>query len=634
VLRALKPWLGRIRERKADPAAAVAACDAAIADCGSLVELHALRSLSLARLKHDAAAEPDFRLALPHRRENPKYLITFAESLVRLGRYGEAIELFESAIAIEPRPKWSDRLVELLLGVGDYVRASATLERMIESEPRQEARERHRDVVSRLQADREAGVSPTVKAVYGEALECLRWGHPVRANTLLESVVRACPVYAPAWVALRGARLAGGRDEAAARVEAEWTSSQPTAAHVARAGCGRRLSPRGLLFDTDERFAVVRKETALTAATSPEALRTVADSYWIADPGGTTVTHRPFIDLGDGAEGQVVQYQTAPTFMASIRHAMVVGRGAVLTAKGHFVEDLHVVHRMDKYSAQRHGAEVVFDREAYFGGLCPVTFFDRDALLLAGPTDLSFGDWVMNFPPRLAVAAAAGLDCPIVVNRHILPQYVDMLEALGVNRERLLFHDPAGVSVFPRLYVPSWPAGDRLRPMKGWNDVYRSLAMPGGPSKDLRLYLSRSHNARRQLLNEPEICQIFARHGFQVVYPERLPLAETIDLFSRAAVVAAPYGSALRNIAFAPSHPVALVLMPPSSRVFRYGAALWLAEAGARLAFVPSVPADPLPFAEDELPNQGLSKAPWVVAAREVERAIALVLAAASKMPA
>jgi capsular polysaccharide biosynthesis protein len=633
VLRALKPWLGRIRELKADPAAAVAACDAAIEDCGSLVELHALRSLYLARLKHDAAAEPDFRLALPHRRESPKYLITFAESLIRLGRYGEAIELFESAIAIEPRPKWSDRLVELLLGVGDYVRAAATLERMIESEPSQEARERHRDVVSRLQADREAGVPRTVKAVYGEALECLRRGHPMRAETLLESVVRACPGYAPAWVALRGARRAGGRAEAAARVEAEWTSAQPAAAHVARAGCGRRLSPRGLLFDTDERFAVARKEDALTAATSPEALRTAEDGYWIADPGGTTVTHRPFLDLGDGAEGQVVQYQTAPTFVASIRHAMLVGRGAILTANGHFVEDLHLVQRIHKYSAQRDGAEVVFDREAYFGGLCPVTFFDRDALLLAGPTDTSFGDWMMNFPPRLVVAAAAGLDCPIVVNRHILPQYVNLLEALGVSRERLLFHDPTGVSVFPRLYVPSWPAGDRLRPMKGWFDVYNSLAIPGAPNEDLRLYLSRDNNARRQLLNEPEICQIFARHGFQVVYPERLPLAETVDLFSRAAIVAAPYGSALRNIAFAPSHPVALVLMPPSSRVFRYGAALWLAETGARLAFVRGMPVDPLPFAEDDLPDHTPSSASWVVAVSEVERAIALVLGAAG-MPA
>jgi capsular polysaccharide biosynthesis protein len=42
----------------------------------------------------------------------------------------------------------------------------------------------------------------------------------------------------------------------------------------------------------------------------------------------------------------------------------------------------------------------------------------------------------------------------------------------------------------------------------------------------------------RRLLNHEEIAETAARHGFEIVCCEKLPLAEQVKLFSEAAVIA------------------------------------------------------------------------------------------------
>ena len=206
----------------------------------------------------------------------------------------------------------------------------------------------------------------------------------------------------------------------------------------------------------------------------------------------------------------------------------------------------------------------------------------------------------------------------MLVNREIPDQYLDMLAALGVPRERVLFHDVSGVSVFPRLYAPSWPMLHRDHPMKGCYDIYRR-AWRGAPAAAERplLYLARDEVANRRLLNEAEVRSAFERRGFTVVHPERLGFDQTLELFAQPSCVAGPYGSAFRNIVFSNPAPLCLAIMPPYGEDYMPGVALWIGMLGGRLAYVRGAGVG------EGHPNL----APWTAPLDDVGRALDRVLA-------
>ena len=65
-----------------------------------------------------------------------------------------------------------------------------------------------------------------------------------------------------------------------------------------------------------------------------------------------------------------------------------------------------------------------------------------------------------------------------------------------------------------------------------------------------RIYLTRSGMPTRRLLNETAAEQIFERHGFTIVRPELLTVAQQMALASNALLIAGPAGSAMFNLAF------------------------------------------------------------------------------------
>ncbi len=69
-----------------------------------------------------------------------------------------------------------------------------------------------------------------------------------------------------------------------------------------------------------------------------------------------------------------------------------------------------------------------------------------------------------------------------------------------------------------------------------------------------KLYLSRRRVKKRQMENEEACEALFVRHGFTVVHPQELPLADQIQLFSNATHIAGPVGSAVHNVVFS-QHP-------------------------------------------------------------------------------
>jgi hypothetical protein len=78
--------------------------------------------------------------------------------------------------------------------------------------------------------------------------------------------------------------------------------------------------------------------------------------------------------------------------------------------------------------------------------------------------------------------------------------------------------------------------------------ILRNLAVTDG-GRRRKIYLGRKGRIRG-LANEPEIARFMVRHGFEIVYPEKLSFEEQVRTFRDASCVAGPSGAALTNIMF------------------------------------------------------------------------------------
>ena len=102
-----------------------------------------------------------------------------------------------------------------------------------------------------------------------------------------------------------------------------------------------------------------------------------------------------------------------------------------------------------------------------------------------------------------------------------------------------------------------------------------------------RIFLSR-RQARRGCRNLDEVEALFAAYGFEILYPEDLPLPAQIKMFRQAEVIAGFAGSGMFNMQFCPTPRHVIVLAPtsyPSRNEYMICAA-----AGHRLDYVWSTP--------------------------------------------
>jgi len=89
----------------------------------------------------------------------------------------------------------------------------------------------------------------------------------------------------------------------------------------------------------------------------------------------------------------------------------------------------------------------------------------------------------------------------------------------------------------------------------------RAAAVPGHSALE-RVYLSRTGQAIRPLANEGELIAALAAHGFAIVAPEALALADQVRVVRDARVLVVPGGSGLFNAVFAASAAFVLDIEP------------------------------------------------------------------------
>lgn len=459
-----------------------------------------------------------------------------------------------------------DGFVEFLIGDGDHRSAVEVAAEAFAEKPSAPRRRLHALALELLARDADRGIGPAAKSAFRRAARRMlqeRWADAARR---LERVVARAPAFAAAWASLRAARLLEGSAEKADAVLGRWRAARPADGALIDAVAALPVSRRGLLFDPRTPLRIRPLDRLFARVGSVAALRATPDSYCLLEAGGERLRLDPVVQLSEACVAPFeAGYVTAAQFVVRIDHPLLVGRGTVIGPGGTLVEEHHAVHPAQKHLAERDGEAWRFDPGLFRDGRGETRFHDRPAVVFCGPSDASFGDWIFSYVPRLLLTRDLGEDLDVVVRDDAYPQFVDMLLALGVRKERLRRHAPHGVSVFPTLYLTSWPGGVNT-PMRGFDRVYEPLRKASSAWDGRRIYLSRRGVADRPLVNEAEVEALFASKGFEIVRPERLSFEQALEVFAAPSVVAGPYGSAFHNLVFSRTKPVSLALAGPHTR--------------------------------------------------------------------
>lgn len=170
------------------------------------------------------------------------------------------------------------------------------------------------------------------------------------------------------------------------------------------------------------------------------------------------------------------------------------------------------------------------------------------------------------------------------------------LEAAGVARDDIvLIKEPVRVTrllgATPMLSMPYY-----IHPRMGeiWGGIGDALAAQAGEvERHPRIFCSRTIT-KRACNNRAEVEELFAKNGFEIVFPETLALPDQVQLFRSAQVIAGFAGSGLFNVALVDGPK--RVISVGSTRYTATNEYMMASVLGHELSMITCLPDDPAKY--------------------------------------
>jgi hypothetical protein len=172
----------------------------------------------------------------------------------------------------------------------------------------------------------------------------------------------------------------------------------------------------------------------------------------------------------------------------------------------------------------------------------------------------------------------------------------------------------------PRLSVPDDRPCKNLSQLGGLPRAYidfyrRRLAQAfdirfGEAEPSRRIFISRANASKRRMVNEEEVADVLASHGFEIVAPEELSLLDQIELFAEASVVVGQHGAGLTNLLYVPAETTVLeIFSAPDATPPHYSSAVDLLDLNYQALHMEPVSAQNGKDADGTLPIDALRHA-------------------------
>jgi len=185
-------------------------------------------------------------------------------------------------------------------------------------------------------------------------------------------------------------------------------------------------------------------------------------------------------------------------------------------------------------------------------------------VVLGAQTNYNFSHWLLESVARALLFAPFDDGSWRYLTPRLDPWQRQTLDLIGLAPDRVLELEPAGLARFPEVIAVS-RGMTRMREFVP-AAIAALAALGRGTEGRRRLYVSRARTNVRGISNEPDVAELFVRHGFDVVCPETLPFAKQVELFASAGVIAGPHGSGLTGVLFAPPGALVIELQPERQR--------------------------------------------------------------------
>jgi hypothetical protein len=129
------------------------------------------------------------------------------------------------------------------------------------------------------------------------------------------------------------------------------------------------------------------------------------------------------------------------------------------------------------------------------------------------------------------------------------PGYLpDTLEVIGIRRGDVIILDET--TRFDRVIVPDSATDGMNFTSRTFGAMFDELFVKPEFSRGEKIYLSRAKMGARRTYGEEKIQEIFRKNGFDIVYPETLPVAEQAGIARNATTLAGLAGTALHLALF------------------------------------------------------------------------------------
>lgn len=182
-----------------------------------------------------------------------------------------------------------------------------------------------------------------------------------------------------------------------------------------------------------------------------------------------------------------------------------------------------------------------------------VPYVDADVLFL-GNVHWHFGHFLLEHTNRMWAIKeflGRGVKFLFIYSEVVkqVPQYVyDFMALMGVDKDDVIILDRD--TRFRTVFVPQ-SVCDGGRCWGEWKQTFDTMATNvESVGQYEKIYLSRTALKTRTVFGEVAIENIFRKNGFQIIYPETLPLAQQVALIKNARELAGCYGTALHLALF------------------------------------------------------------------------------------
>jgi hypothetical protein len=238
-----------------------------------------------------------------------------------------------------------------------------------------------------------------------------------------------------------------------------------------------------------------------------------------------------------------------PAVAVRLENAVVFGNGSVMTEDGRLVAE-----------TLRLGDNAPPDP--------PTLTIEQPLALLRKPGDSNYGHWLVECLPRVTEFKRAFPAADLVFGAPVGPDNMrltrrDSLAWYGVNDGDWINVNAQPTRVRELFLVSNNSIHSHTHDFDGLLGL-AALAKRYCPTASglPRIYVKRPEGSRRRLLNEADVLDVMALHGFRVVSPETMSLREQVEAFSGATVVVGVSGAALTNTIFCHPRTKVLTLMP------------------------------------------------------------------------